>query len=149
MTELNPLPHDMLVLAADARKARFLRNAGAGLRVDLVAEREVEAPPNPRTSDQGTDRPGKTAYRGRSSAMEETDWARRAEAKFAREVAALLAKQVRKGGVEAIALIAPPAFMGDLRNSLTKPVKALVVREITKDFAHADIADIERALAGK
>jgi protein required for attachment to host cells len=68
------IPHDAYVFVGDGRKALFLRNEGDEKFPNLRAER-VLVDDNPRTRDQGTDRPGRGfARRGssRRSSMETT-----------------------------------------------------------------------------
>jgi len=71
---------------ADGRKALLLRNVGNELHPSLMLEASFDAPPNPRTHEQGTDTPGRAITLGRRSAMEQTDWHLRAEEAFVGEV---------------------------------------------------------------
>src|SRR5262245_50540846 len=77
-----------LVLTADGSKARLLRNKGTAMHVELVSELELKQD-NPPTREQGTDRPGRYSGTDRvsRSAVEQTDWHRLAEERFAGEIA--------------------------------------------------------------
>lgn len=53
---------------------------------------------------------------------------------FAKEIAHHLDKAIEKGDVKKIYIIAPPSFLGILRQRLSNNVAALVAGEIDKDF---------------
>src|SRR5579859_4103794 len=70
---MTKLPHDALVFIGDGRKALFLRNAGDEQIPDLRTE-QVFKDDNPRSGEQGTDKPGRTFASGgshRRSGMQE------------------------------------------------------------------------------
>ncbi len=54
---------------------------------------------------------------------------------FAHEISELLRRGFDDGAFEEIALIAPPEFLGELRQKLNEQVKNLVVKEVGKDIA--------------
>jgi len=116
---MTKLPHDALVFVGDGRKALFLRNAGDEKFPDLRTER-VFAEDNPPTHVQGADRPGRaveSAGTGRQSSVEQTDWHHLEEHRFVTRVAEALEDVVRKTGVPALLIAAPPKTLADLRKA--------------------------------
>ena len=78
------IEHDAWVVIADGRKALIARNTGALFAPKLEVHSVLEAPANPPTHEQGTDRPGRAheSSSARRSGMEQTDWHAQAEAAF-------------------------------------------------------------------
>jgi protein required for attachment to host cells len=148
MTKIS-LPHDALVFVGNGRKALFLRNEGDEKFPNLKTER-VFVDQNPRTSEQGSDQPGRAfASVGNSrSAVEQTDWHELEEHRFAREVAAALERVVRERKVKALVIAAPPRTLAELRQAFHSEVKNRIIAEIDKDFTHHPVYEIERHLVG-
>ena len=115
------LPHGTWVLVADGRKALLLANEGDAAYPDFRVSRLFESPPNPRTSAQGTDRPGRKFFARRRSAVGQTDWHRLAEAQFAGTIVDALFTGPLPA---ALILAAPPAFLAELRKQLPKQAKS-------------------------
>src|SRR5208282_2890796 len=141
-------PHDAMVFIGDGRKALFLRNAGDAKYPDLRVER-VFAEENPPTHEQGTDRPGRgveSAGTHRRSSVEQTDWHHLEEHRFTARVAAALEDMVRRRGVPALVVVAPPRTLADLRNAFHADVKKRIVAEVGKDLTKHPVADIEKHL---
>jgi protein required for attachment to host cells len=144
------IPHGAIIFVGDGRKALFLRNDGDDKFPNLKTER-VFAEENPLTHDQGTDRPGRSfesAHTGRRGAVEQTDWHRLEEDRFVGRVAAALEDVVRKGGVPALVIVAPPRTLADLRRDFHADVKKLIVAEIDKDLTKHPVGEIETHLLG-
>ena len=142
------IPHDALVFIGDGRKALFLRNAGDAKYPDLKVER-VFAEENPPTHEQGTDRPGRgveSAGTHRRSSIEQTDWHHLEEHHFVARVAAALEDAVRKRGVPALVVVAPPRTLADLRTAFHADVKKRIVAEVGKDLTKHPVAEIETHL---
>jgi protein required for attachment to host cells len=141
------IPQDTLVLVGDGRKALFLRNKGGAGHPDLFAEHTMEQD-NPPTREQGTDRPGR--YEGPAgaprSAVEQTDWHRQAEDRFAAAVAQVLYKKAHEHEFEHLIVVAPPRTLGTLRSQFRKEVAQKVTAEIAKDLTSHLPADIARLL---
>ena len=143
------IPHDAWVLVADGEKALILRNEGDGAYPNLQVTRLIEQD-NPATRDQGTDRPGRFSD-GPSmhrSAVQETDWHRLAEERFARDLADRLYKAAHAGRFDRLILVAPPRTLGELRDALHKEVRARVIAEIDKDLTNHPVHEIEKIVAG-
>jgi protein required for attachment to host cells len=101
---------------------------------------------NPRTSEQGTDRPGRAfASTGmHRSAMQETNWHKLEKHRFAKEIADVLYTAAHRGDYSQLVIAALPMIMGDLRKAMHKEVSDKVVAEISKDH-HMPHDAIERA----
>lgn len=143
------VPHDALVFVGDGRKALFLRNEGDEKFPNLKTER-VLTDVNPPTSEQGTDKPGRSFSSvgfGRSS-VESTDWHDLEEHRFADQVAAALERAVRAHKVPALVIVAPPRTLAELRRVLHRDVKKCIIAEVDKDLTKQPVYEIEKHLAG-
>jgi protein required for attachment to host cells len=142
------IPHDALVLVGDGRKALFLRNKGGAARLRFQVEDVLEQD-NPSTSEQGTDQPGRavTGAGTARSAMEETDWHRLAEDRFAVEIAEALYRRVHAGRCEKLVVVAPPKVLGEMRKAFHKEVSACISAEIPKELTSHPLPEIAKILA--
>ncbi len=137
------IPHEGYVVVCDGRKALVLRNAGHPLRPDLQVQRVLEAPPNPPTHLQGTDRPPRVRLGDRRSAIAQTDWHALAERQFAGAVAQAL------GAIDplaALVVVAPPRALAELRQALPERLRQVIVAEIDKDLTKHPVDEIRRHL---
>ena len=101
------------------------------------------------THEQGTDRPGRgveSAGTHRRSRIEQTDWHHLEEHHFVARVAAALEDAVRKRGVPALVVVAPPRTLADLRTAFHADVKKRIVAEVGKDLTKHPVGDIEKHL---
>lgn len=140
------IPHDGYVLVGDGRKGLVLRNEGDELHPNLQLEQLLEAPENPPTHLQGTDKPPRAGYGARRSGIEQTDWHDLAEAKFAKDLVSTLEGVCRQKKVESIVIVAPPRTLAQLRDALPASVQRLVVAEIDKDLTKIPVHEIEQHL---
>lgn len=147
MHEIN-IPNQALVVIGDGEKALFLRNKGGPHELKLEVENIFEHD-NPATHEQGTDRPGRThASVGTArSAMEETDWHRLGEERFAAEIANTLYRLAHANKFEALVVVAPPKVLGNLRKAFHKEVLDRITGEVPKDLTSHPVPDIEKLLA--
>ena len=135
------------VVVCDGRKALILENEGDAAFPNLRT-RETHEHEDAKTSEQGTDRPGRThdsSTPGRS-AVEQTDWHDQAEQDFLRMIAARLGKAVEKGETPSLILIAAPRALGFLRQILSEAVRNAVKAEIGKDYVNLPVYEIEKHL---
>ena len=142
------LSHNTVVLVADGRKLLFLRNEGDGEHPNLVVERAAEHA-DASTSDQGTDRPGRTQSQvgpGRNS-YEQADFHQIEEDRFAAEAADMLKRRALSHDYEKLIVVAPPRTLGELRKHYHKEVSDRLAGELDKDLTGHPIPDIEKALA--
>jgi protein required for attachment to host cells len=141
------IPRGTLVVIGDGAKALFLRNTGSAHNIDLHVERVLEHE-NPPTREQGTDQPGRVTSRVaiQRSAMEETDWHRLGEKRFAVEIADVLGRLANDDPRQKFILVAPPAALGDLRKALEKSVADRVLAELPKDLTSHPLPEIRKLL---
>lgn len=144
------IPHDALVFVGDGRRALFLRNHGDEKFTNLRAER-VFIEENPRSHEQGTERPGRISKgprTGSRSAVEPTDWHELEEHHFVRMVAAAMEGLIRASKVKELAVVAPPRTLAELRLAFHPSVKSCIVAELNKDLTKHPIFEIEKHLTG-
>lgn len=136
------------VLVADSGRARLFRAGGA--RAPLEEQTDLVMPAaRLREQELLSDRPGRafdSAGRGRH-AMEPATPAKEVESRrFAARIAALLDAERQAGAFARLVLVAPPAFLGQLRAALGDPVRALVGAEVHKDLVRLDAAALREHL---
>lgn len=142
------IEHGAWVLVGDGAKALFFRNEGDVAHPNLQAVHVMEND-NPPTRDQASDAPGRI-YDSKGphrSAVENTDWHKVAEERFAKETAAYLHEAAQKNEYAKIIVAAPPRFLGDLRKAYHKDVADRVVAEIDKDFTNQPSYEIEKHIS--
>jgi len=143
------IPHDALVFVGDGTRAIFFRNRGSIQKPDLAVE-IVLRQQDPPTRDQGTDRPGRVHQRlgAARSAVDNTDWHRLAEERFAVEIAAALYRLAHANRFQRLVVVAPAKVLGTLRKSFHKEVRERVAAEVTKEVATHSLNDIRNQLSG-
>lgn len=135
------------LVVADGGRALILENVGDALHPNLKTK-EVFEHNDSKTSELGTDRPGRSisSVGSARSAMEQTDWHEQEEERFLGRIAARLDKAVLGGEVKDLILIAPPAAIGTLRKAISQHVREAIHAEIEKDYVKMPIHEIERHL---
>ena len=53
----------------------------------------------------------------------------------------------RSAGMEKLIMVAPPKFLGLLRDKLDAPTQKLVIHSLSKDLSKASLADIQQAVS--
>jgi len=141
------VPWRALVVLADGRRARLLRNTGTPRNISFETELELEQE-NPPTREQGTDRPGR--YPGADGvsrgAVEQTDWHQLQEERFATRLAETLYQRVHSDGAGQIIVMATPKILGVLRASYHPEVAMRVMAEIPKDYTALSPAQLAKRL---
>jgi protein required for attachment to host cells len=135
------------VVVCDGRKALILENEGDAMFPNLRS-RETHEHDDAKTSEQGTDRPGRvheSTGAGRSS-VEQTDWHAQAETDFLHGIARRLDDAVTKNHVRSVIVVAPPRALGVLRPAYSQAVQNALTAEIAKDLVNMPIHDIEKLL---
>ncbi len=149
------------VLVADAGRARLLRG---GTGTGLAARRLVEVETLERPSLHAAKRdvtPGTTgrmsgyAARGRGGRLALTRHVTASDydphagevARFAKQLARRLDMIRRDGTANDLVLLAEPHFLGALRKELSTATRKVVSKEVSRDFTHADLRTIQRAVA--
>ena len=138
------------VVVCDGRKALILENAGDQVFPNLRM-REVHEHKDTKTSDQGTDAPGRSVNSVGSarSAMEQTDWHDEAEKEFLQDLAERLDAALGAGDAKSVIIVAPPRALGVLRAAYSPVLRDAVREEIDKDYVRLPIHQIEEYLVGK
>jgi protein required for attachment to host cells len=135
------------ILLADAASARLYTS---GERPgDWTLLRELEHPESRmRTSELLSDKPGRVKQStGSRAALEAPTPRKKVEAeRFARELAEVLDEGVVSGACERLVLVAPPAFLGVLRDKLPRRVAERVSDVIEKDYLHLDQPTLKKRL---
>jgi protein required for attachment to host cells len=135
------------VVVCDGRKALVLENIGDAKYPNLHT-REVHEHSETRTSDLGTDRPGKThSSEGTArSAMEQTDWHDQSERAFLTALASRLHVALTKGETQALIMVASPRALGMIREVYSPAVHKAIRAELGKDLVNVPIHEIEKQL---
>ena len=143
------IPNGAWVLVADGAKALVLANHGDATLPDLRVVNVFETQEGERTSELGTDAPGRT-FSGnapRRAAYEQTDWHQIGEHRFAKTIADMLNREVLKPSVPALIIVAPASALADLRHGVSKQVRDKILGELDKDLTKHPIPDIEKIVA--
>ncbi|OWV99834.1 host attachment protein [Rhizobium sp. R693] len=135
------------ILVCDGSKALLLCNDGDAQNLNLVEIRTTSNEGAP-TRDLGDDRPGRVygTAGGARSAVETPDLHERDEQNFLLGVAREVEKDIARGALQRLLLVAPPRALGILRASLTSAPKNVIVGEIAKDFTKMPVHEIETRL---
>ncbi|MBR0656475.1 host attachment family protein [Plastoroseomonas arctica] len=129
------LPHGATIAVIDGEKLRLFRNTGKVGETKLVALEEPAL---------GSDNKSSGARHGSSAGN--PDDSRLEEDSFVVAVAGWLNTQALGHGIDALAVIAAPKSLGELRKHYHKALEAKLVVELAKDLTGHSIADIEAAL---
>lgn len=135
------------VVVCDGRKALILENEGdekfPNLRMHETHEHD-----DAKTSEQGTDRPGRFSDPGSPgrSAVEQTDWHDQAEQDFLKQLAERLEVAIRKEETRSLIIVAAPRALGVLRSAYGNGVRDAIAAEIHKDMVNMPVYEIEKRL---
>jgi protein required for attachment to host cells len=135
------------IVVCDGAKALILENNGDKKHPDLRT-REVFEIDNPPTSEQGTDKPGRSHSSvgpGRS-AVGQTDWHDQAEERFLKTLAEKIHLAVHGGETKELVVVAPPRALGVLRENYTPAIKQALREEFDKDLVKMPVDQIEKNL---
>ncbi len=138
------LKQSTMVVVADSEKALFLRNLtdheNPNFEVITTSEQE-----KPKTSYQTADRPGRQSDGGpgHKSALAESDWHQLAKARFAKDLADKVQREVDRERPGALVIAASPQVLGALRTEMHKTVADMVVADIPKTLTNHPLAEIE------
>jgi protein required for attachment to host cells len=144
------IPSHALILVADGRKVLFLRNHGDTVRLDLRTEAHDERA-DAKNSDLNADAPGLGQQRfgyGRP-AMGETDRHQLAEDQWAKDAADLLNRRALANDYDALAIVAPPKTLGELRKHFHKETEKRIIATFNKAMTDRPIDQIADLLVGE
>tara|TARA_R110001606_G_scaffold174144_4_gene320751 strand:- start:707 stop:1150 length:444 start_codon:yes stop_codon:yes gene_type:complete len=138
---------DSKIIAVDGSRMAMFKNVGEAFEpvLELIEENKN---PSLRTSEIGTDKPGRS-FQSKSpsrGAHELTDFQQQEEDRFVTEVAEKIEKIVaeKKAGV---VLVAAPRALGVIRKHLKAETSAQLLAEIPKDFGSDDAEALAKMLA--
>lgn len=145
------------VLVADAAKARWFTvetPAGELIELETIAhpearlhERHVETDNIELTTDkQGRQRDHGIGAHGRSEMGEGIDPKDAQIQHFAWELAQMMDKERAKGNLERLYLVAPPKFLGMIRQEMSHELKKTVAEEIDKDMSLLKPTEVRKKL---
>jgi len=149
------LDHGTWVVVADGEKFLLLRNIGDQdfMHLEVVDhETSTNAPARELASDRaGRQQDAKRKEGGGvetwgKSAMQETDWHRVAEERFAQDVAERLLEWRSAGRFRHLLVIADPRSLGAMRNVYDDRLASAIVAEIDKDLTNLPLNRIEAAI---
>lgn len=145
-----PIPNNALVLVVDGRKMLFLRNHGDEQQIDLRTESH-DARQDAKDSDMKSDGPGTQGQSfgyGRPT-LQETDYHQLEEDRWAADAADRVNKRALANDFDALAVIAPPKTLGELRKHWHKETERRIIVEMPKEMTDRPIPDIEQMLIGE
>ena len=126
-------------VVANAARARLYALEGRGAPLKEV-EDLIWAESRLKGHEIEADRPGRTfdsAGQGRHAMEPSTDPRAEEASRFAREIAAELEMRYKRHDFARLCVIAPPAFLGLLRQEIGKPLDSAVAGELNKDLTQA------------
>lgn len=131
----------------DGARAMIFVNDGTAFAPNLKVVRTY-GQDNPKTSDQGRDRPGRTfeSTGTRRSTNEAPDLHQRAEETFITGIVRDLEKDAGAGAFDEIIIAAPPIALGTVRKAAAKPLAERVRLWIDKDLTKETTPDITKSV---
>ncbi len=135
------------IVVADGGRANVYKNVGEIGEIKLALVRSTNQHTE-HTHELGRDQPGRLSGNSghAKSALESTDLHQVAEDKFLKAVVEHLARDVQSGDCKEVVLIAPPHALGEIRKHLPQSVSKIVVSEMSKDYTHMAINELQKTL---
>ncbi|MGQ7246380.1 host attachment protein [Halomonas sp. V046] len=126
------------IVVADAARARMFTRVGHKLsEIESLVHAEGRMHEGDLVTDKGGDVHESTATSSRSAGNENVATNHHEEI-FAREVADRLYRARTENSLEKLILVAPPRFLGQLRDKLDGPTAKLVIHSLSKDLTKAN-----------
>jgi len=141
------------VVVADGGHGIVLENEGTAHAPELKTLRAYDQD-NPRTHELGRDQPPRTIQSAdaRRSAQEAPDLHQVAEDRFIERIVRDLEADAARGAFKAIAVVSPPAALGQFRKAANRELSRRVIAWVDKDLTRHPVAEItsavSKALAG-
>ena len=137
------------IIVADGSRARFFETSSTS---SDIFETETLTHPESRLHEQDltSDLPGRaydSSGEGRHAMGSSVEPKKHEVEEFARQVASHLDKARTDNRFNHLILIAAPAMLGELRNTLSAETKKLVGTEIDKDLTQHSVEDIQQHLS--
>jgi protein required for attachment to host cells len=135
------------IVVADAARARLFTRDGIKIsETDSLVHGEGRLHEGDLVTDRGGDVHESSATSARSAGGESAATEHHEEI-FAREVAERLYRARVDNRMEKLILVAPPRFLGRLRDKVDGPTAKLVIHTLAKDLTKASVADIQEAVS--
>ena len=132
------------VLVAHDAGARTFENRGPGKGLIKLGQVDFEDGRR-HIGELDTDRPGRAfdrAGQGRHAYESHDDARQHAVGHFARELAHELLRDYQQGAFQQLVLIAPPRFLGVLRDALDHKLARVLIGSVSKDLPRASEAEL-------
>lgn len=135
------------IVVADAARARvFTRDALKLVELDSLVHAANRLHEGDLVTDRGADVHESMSTSSRSSGGESTARTHE-ETIFAKEVAERIYRARVDNTMEKLILVAPPRFLGQLRDKLDGPTTKLVIHSLAKDLSKASLEEIQEAVS--
>jgi protein required for attachment to host cells len=138
-------PKRALIVAADRETARFFIHARPGASL----ESHGSAIERPSPGDRTADRPGRafeSAGEGRHAMEPPTSYQDQERQEMARAIRERVDATFHADAADRLVLIVEPQLLGELRQTLAKPIRDRVVLEIDSHLTQADVDELARRL---
>ncbi|MBS3805645.1 MAG: host attachment protein [Oleiphilaceae bacterium] len=136
------------ILVADASIAKLFRvDSPTGELIEIRTEENKEARLPGRKLTR--DKPGEQTSHARDSRSQVDSAAEPKQNethRFAQSIVEKLEEARTAGEIDKLYVIAPPGFLGELRQKMKPPLKSLLVEEINKDLTHLNARDLRKQL---
>ncbi len=136
------------ILVADATQGRLFCNDGPGRGIAPISDAVLRGRNLPGREIM-SDRPGRTfdsTGQGRHAKEPRTDPREVEKQRFAHQLAAMLEDELNQGKFDRLVLVAPPKALGQLRDELSKSLRAKVSAELAKDLTHLPAQELQKHL---
>jgi len=135
-------------VVADGGHGIIFENEGTAIAPELIAQRVYDQE-NPRIHELGRDQPPRTVQSAdaRCSSHEAPDLHQVAEDRFIARIVADLEADAARGAFKAIAVVAPPVALGQIRKSVKGELSKRVIAWIDKDLTKHPVPAIAEAVA--
>ena len=135
------------IVVADAARARLFTRDGLKIsETDSLVHAEGRLHEGDLVTDRGGDVHESTSTAARSAGGESVATQHHEEI-FAREVADRLYRARVDNRMQKLILVAPPRFLGQLRDKIDGPTSKLMIHSLSKDLTKASVADIQEAVS--
>jgi protein required for attachment to host cells len=136
------------VLVAHDAGCRAFEQRGRGKKLTLLQEIDFEDGRR-HSGELDADRSGRSSGSGSQGHAYDShlDTRQHAVSQFAKELAHDLAREYHLGQFDDLVIVAPPRFLGMLRDALDTKLSRAVVATLAKDLPRADEAELRAQLA--
>lgn len=132
------------IVVADAARARIFTRDALTL---IEQENLVHAEGRLHEGDLVTDSPVAEATSSAARASDEGTASQHEKEMFAKQVVKRLYTARTENSLEKLILVAPPKFLGLLRDKLDAPTQKLLIHTLPKDLSKATLEDIQNAVS--